>query len=412
MGDLETSMNYYKYVFWILLGVISFQLLCQEKVMAEKEILGKIEVGSESGKVQYYSSPEGLFSPNGPFVDGEGVLHFIPTTSYSKIISFSKGIFKDSPFPQGWPQLSEGLPSLQFYSQQGVILFGFGFFSYKEGRTTNVDFREYLPNDVIKDLKGGTICITPWGFLIDYSISKKCFSLERLGVNKFKLRNLEDTMGWITSQKGGFSIGNDGIIYRNNLVYSIPERYNNYIGRLMSGHSLFKNGGTPGYERFFSISGSNGKNELILEIPWAPKDNEDGNFRFFNYGIGSWGEIYILIAPPNLPGGEWYEPNPKYPVELVVVRNHLKYFGRTNADNVRMRKEPLATSDIIVELPKKAGFRILERNGKNETIGGKTSDWVKVRYLDGREGWIFGAFVDNLFDGPGTPPPWPNVPDW
>ena len=36
-----------------------------------------------------------------------------------------------------------------------------------------------------------------------------------------------------------------------------------------------------------------------------------------------------------------------------------------------------------------------------------------TKLYDGKEGWFFGSFVHNLYDGPnGNPPPWPNVPDW
>ena len=73
--------------------------------------------------------------------------------------------------------------------------------------------------------------------------------------------------------------------------------------------------------------------------------------------------------------------------------------------------EPLFTgSGRGTGSPQPAGDQ--ETGTKEETIGGQTSVWYKVRLLDGKEGWFFGAFVDNLYDGPGTPPPWPNVPDW
>jgi uncharacterized protein YgiM (DUF1202 family) len=80
---------------------------------------------------------------------------------------------------------------------------------------------------------------------------------------------------------------------------------------------------------------------------------------------------------------------------------------------VRLRKEPTTTGEIIGTYPNKTGFRILETGTKSEAIGGQKNVWYKVRLLDGTEGWFFGAFVHNLYDGPnGNPPPWPNVPDW
>ena len=108
-----------------------------------------------------------------------------------------------------------------------------------------------------------------------------------------------------------------------------------------------------------------------------------------------------------------YAPPASGQAELVVVRNYLKYFGRLNDSNVRLRKGPTTSSEILGTYPAKTGFRILEKGTKEETIGGQKNVWYKVRLLDGKEGWLFGAFVQNLYDGPnGKPPPWPNVPDW
>ncbi len=177
----------------------------------------------------------------------------------------------------------------------------------------------------------------------------------------------------------------------------------------MSGHALWA-AGFRGMETEFIIVNSAGNIELKFQFPWGSVSDTD-NYYFFNYGLGPWGEFYCLLPPPHQEGKKYFTPQPGN-AELVVVRNHLKYFGRTNDSGVRLRKGPTTKDEVIDTLPVKTGFRILERNGKQETINGKTSDWVKVRLLDGREGWMFGAFVANLYDGPGTPPPWPNVPDW
>ncbi len=97
----------------------------------------------------------------------------------------------------------------------------------------------------------------------------------------------------------------------------------------------------------------------------------------------------------------------------MVVRNYLKYFGRLNDNNVRLRKGPSSFSESLGTYPNKTGFRILEKGTAEETIGGRKNVWYKVRLLDGTEGWFFGTFVHNLYDGPnGDPPPWPNVADW
>lgn len=77
-----------------------------------------------------------------------------------------------------------------------------------------------------------------------------------------------------------------------------------------------------------------------------------------------------------------------------------------------MRSGPTTSSESLGTYPINTGFRILEKGTKQETIGGDTGVWYKVRLLDGKEGWFFGAYVRDLYDGPGTQLPWPNVADW
>lgn len=47
----------------------------------------------------------------------------------------------------------------------------------------------------------------------------------------------------------------------------------------------------------------------------------------------------------------------------------------------------------------KTGFQILEDSGVKQTIEGVTKTWIKVRLLDGTEGYFFGQYVQNLYDG-------------
>ena len=98
--------------------------------------------------------------------------------------------------------------------------------------------------------------------------------------------------------------------------------------------------------------------------------------------------------------------------ELIAVRNYLKYFGILNDDRIRLRKGPGTNTESLGTYPIKTGFRILEKSGVKQTIGGITDEWIKVRLLDGTEGYFFGPYIQNLYDGPGTPLPWPNVADW
>lgn len=397
--------------------IIANAAFSQELIIAEKEQLGKIEVGNKGLQIQYESTEEGFFSPGGPLVDDKADLWFSPY-GYTSFLVFSEKEFKTRKYPEYYPEHS-GPNGYPVVSQNGV----FGYFSgdlfsdmWAWIKTNKIENRELQYNQTYDH---------PNGFIIELYISgklKKYVSIERT-TNRYsmfvdtgsttKFRNPEETRAWLPTQPGGFSIGDDGLLYRNGMLWSAikkPEMAGKYIAKLMSGHNIFVSG-----ERFFRITNSLGELEVELEMPWAT-NSDKGIFRPYNYGIGPWGEIYCLIPPepkfemrkessfPYWDGGQ---------SELVVVRNHLKYFGRLNDGGVRLRKEATTSSAIVGTYPNKTGFRILEKTEKEETIGGQTAPWYKVRLLDGTEGWFFGAFVHNLYDGPnGNPPPWPNVADW
>jgi hypothetical protein len=221
---------------------------------------------------------------------------------------------------------------------------------------------------------------------------------------------------WISTKTGGYSIRNDGLLYQNGMQYSaiVPESISDpiyrYLGRLLSGHVLWGEGGNA-EERRYTIARPDGEIELSFAVPWHAA-NHWGETPFV-VSSGPWCELYYLIAPPWKENTNYYTPVEGLPAELVVIRNHLSYFGRLNDGGVRLRREPSTEAAIFGIYPIKTGFRILEKGATEETIAGQTSVWYKVRLLDGKEGWFFGAFVQNLYEGPnGKAPPWPNVADW
>ena len=252
----------------------------------------------------------------------------------------------------------------------------------------------------------------PNGMFLSSISQKISLCAEFIADGTILIRNSDKTRVWLLTQPGGFSIGDDGLLYKNGILWSAVKPQGKgdldwrYIGRLMSGHAVWCQGPSE-FANTFSIVDAKGHEELTIEVPVYSR---------FNWGLGPWGELYYLHAPPMDkrmdPMYSAYSPEPGVPAELVVYRNHLKFFGRLNDDRVRLRKEPNTTSDIVGTYPNKTGFRIIEKGAKEETIGGQKNVWYKVRLLDGTEGWFFGAFVANLYDGHGTPPPWPNVADW
>lgn len=270
-------------------------------VSAEKEIIGTIPLGKGSGTVQYRSTEEGFYAPNGPFVNSKGILYFIPTTTWDNLIVFQKGLFSEVPFPEGWPQNGLGLPSVLFKNQQGSTIWGFNAFRF-EAKFSFKGFLALFPTDVFSKYGDWKIYSAPWGYIIDFPKFQKVFSIEGSVSSTLKMRTAEETRSWIETQPGGFSIGADGYVYKDKMLYSAMEPSNlanppyNYLGRLASGHVIWAGGGfLNGSERYFVIATPSGTIEITLELPWAPDDSKP--FSPFNYGLGSWGELYCLIAP-------------------------------------------------------------------------------------------------------------------
>ena len=411
----------------IILIFIS-NIMWAQSITAEKEYLLDLPLGNGEGLLKYSSTEEGLYSPGAPVIDEKGAIYFYPQL-VDFIIVVNNGKVNILDFPRDYPNrgMSNSYPMI---SQQGF--FGYNYHPGDE---------EYAlqQKSSTKGVAGYIYYYMPWGIYCDYKgySEKRGFgsveyqSLKFSAISSVKttyiFRDENETRVWLPSQLGGFSIGIDGLLYRNGMLWSAMNpkepkyRDGKYLGRIMGGFTLWAYG-FNGQECFFSICRPDGTQELEFELPWGISIDRPIKFGepvpYYNYGLGPWGELYCLVPP--LPEMKYDKRTENYwPIwekgeaELVVVRNHLKYFGRLNDDRVRLRKEPDTTSGIVGTYPNKTGFRILETGSKPETIGGQTAPWYKVRLLDGTEGWFFGAFVHNLYDGPdGSPPPWPNVPDW
>jgi hypothetical protein len=400
---------------WILAIIISLSAAAFGQVIdAQKEILASIVIGNNENELSYDFNEEGLFGPSGPFVNDRGTLFFIDTTNYTRLQKLENGTFGDMPFPEGWPEESIGLPAYRFRSQQGSTQSGSAVFVFDEKF-----FRDSLSDAIglskFADLGEENIYPTKWGYFVEFSrfMKKALFSLEKIDSGSYRVRDTNETRSWLLERNDGFSIGVDDKIYNASFCWSailpieIKSFSYSYLGRLASGHVLWISG-RLGMEKILKISTPCGQIELTLELPWAPSSSSKP-YQPFTYCLGPWGEIYALIAP-SINENAW-PPKDSFS-DLIVVRNHLQYFGRLIDGNVRLRQNPSTSADILGIYPAKTGFRIIEKSTEQETIGGKADYWYHVRLLDGKEGWFFGSFVAKLYDGPGTPPPWPNVPDW
>jgi hypothetical protein len=411
-------------LFLSILLLLGNSIIAQDTIQAVADPLFNVTIGTENNQVDY-SSGDGYGSLGSPFINAEGQICFYKGFRDKQIVIFKNKSLSSLKY-KGSLMWYRELGSRQFHSQQGILL--------------DVDPLAYN-----KD------------FLFDYSYEKKNISIEGSGYNSysmpfgsllysekqkegiaivFDISNPTEEFSvipqgqlraWLPTQPGGFTIGDDGLLYRNGVVWSalLPKGWDGsrFAGKLMSGHNVWAVGNSS-EEGQLIISDSRGNIEMFVNIPWGNWGTYEDPPRLYNWGLGPWGEMYCLIPPESM----WEKREAKYggyeyvvkdsskitePAELVVVRNYLKYFGRLNDGGVRLRKEPTTSGEILGTYPAKTGFRILETGTKSETIGGQKNVWYKVRLLDGTEGWFFGAFVHNLYDGPnGNPPPWPNVPDW
>ncbi|MCK9169817.1 MAG: SH3 domain-containing protein [Treponema sp.] len=414
-----------KIVFIFFACIVSGRIFSQEIISANKELLGQIPIGDGNGKIIYRLNDEYDEIPYGPAVSKEGKLYFFPSYKKNTVLVFENGKLIERSTPPSLP-LDE-ITNRQFSSQKGMILTPTGcqllitdklIYYYSYYKIIN---RYYDQTSIYAAPFGAILYAEGSGDGIAVTFNTDTPSMEYDVIPENMLKK------WLPTQQGGFSIGEDGLLYRNGILWSAAKKPTygkyeyEYRGRLISGHILWSGGGRLNSPGQFIISDTRGNVEVVIDLPW--RKAVENEWYQYNYGVGPWGEIYFLLPPSFIPVGAGksgdgikynvYGPDPSKPAELVVVRNYLKYFGRLNDDKVRLRKGPSTATESLGIYPVKTGFRILEKGTAEETIGGQKNVWYKVRLLDGTEGWFFGAFVHNLYDGPnGNPPPWPNVADW
>ena len=393
-------MKRYLIYLFLLFSCFAFS---QEAIQAEKETIALLPLGDNPGDMAYHATEEAFYSQGSPFIDSIGRIIFYATLNGKNFIILHDGTKTVSPYRGNLSDYRE-MRSRNYNSQEG-ILYDLEPLAYNE-----THFFEYNYRSKISSLTGGSYNTypTPWGALL-YSEQQKAgigiiFDVKNPGED-FAVVDQRHLKAWLSTQPGGFSIGEDGLLYRNGMLYSaanVPKWGNlkfSYLGRLASGHLVWKGGGRYGSETVFIVTSPDGRQEAIIKLPW--NDDVQNNYYQFNYGLGPWGELYCLLPPQfivtrsvkNAEGGfdPVHEPDPKGTAELVIIRNHLKVFGRLNDSNVRLRKDPSTSADVLGTYPAKTGFRIIEKGTKQETIGGKSDYWYHVRLLDGKEGWFFGS---------------------
>ena len=385
----------------ILLGVvllISNKLFAQLEVEANFELLYEEKINNfDSYSFEFYTNEYESYSPLGPLIDNRGFIRFFDFNNYVSIYNKSNFVQKKNE-----TDLVGSLTYLNAVSNNGICL--------------NQSMRIYICKDdncklymfpKNKKFTSKYIVFRDGVLFIEKNIEDSfLISFENNSPIQIEYSEISN---WL--QKRNYKLVNDKIYYNNQVYASFSEKWfnnNSIYGRLKNNYIIIPIGKSNSPSEF-AIRPFDGDNELIVKLNYTLANNCD-NF-VVSWGIGNYGEIYILQGPDLDSHSIYYNPINK-DVKLFVIRNHLKYFGILNDDKIRLRKGPGTNTESLGTYQIKTGFRILENSGVKETIGGVTDEWIKVRLPDGTEGYFFGQYVQNLYDGPGTPLPWPNVADW
>lgn len=59
---------------------------------------------------------------------------------------------------------------------------------------------------------------------------------------------------------------------------------------------------------------------------------------------------------------------------------------------LKMRSEPSVEAKLIIVIPNGTKVSILQTDGPNETINGRSANWYKVNY-ESNSGWVWGGFI-------------------
>lgn len=399
-----------------------------QTINAEKEVLFTIPLGTGDGQMYYYCGPGGDYieAPGGINITdkGEIVIQYNSVVinedgSLGKKLRTNSISFKNKAF-----KVSLENRFINTYGGLcGQSFNGIGI----DPVTLNI---RYIKNDIFYPVELSYDEIIPKssvvyefipvekGLIVDRaysSINPTIIGVEVKNGKQSKIIPFEQLNEWLKTQKGNYEVKEDGKLYKNGIIYSrkVIRKVRGMVARLKSGHCVCPTSENElnTIEKFL-ITRPTGEIELEIEIPWAFNRSEQEGC-FYDWSFGNYGEMYALCAPLAQSLDQPYNGNfTKGNAELIAVRNYLKYFGILNDDRIRLRKGPGTNTESLGTYPIKTGFRILENSGVKQTIDGVTAEWIKVRLLDGTEGYFYGQYVQNLYDGPGTPLPWPNVPDW
>ena len=376
--------------------IVMNSLFAQSQINADFELLAEYKNNSTEKLFQFYTNDYESYSPLGPLVDNKGNLLFFDVRN-------GKTIFDGKSFKSFQAETENAyIDSIAFMnsvSSNGIAVNQ----SMQVYTFSNNDCQlNIFPED--KEYPKSYILFNNSILFIEDKM-EDCFMLSFEG-NSIKEIPYKDLEIWLNNHN--FELGDGIITYNNQLSGSFYESWfedTTIYGRLRNNYIIIPDDNSKS-PRNFSIQTFDGKDKVTLEMNYSLAKNCE-NF-IVSWGIGNYGEIYVLQgADLTTPARNYSSKNGT--AKLYVIRNHLKNYGYLNDDRIRLRKGPGTNTESLGTYPINTGFRILEKSGVKQTISGVTDEWIKIRLPDGTEGYFFGQYVQNLYDGSGTPLPWSNA---
>lgn len=124
---------------------------------------------------------------------------------------------------------------------------------------------------------------------------------------------------------------------------------------------------------------------------WNPPRSEKlGLLGWFPWAVHPSGDLYFFDADMAKKEYQLKRLKNDWWAELGVDKRKI---GRITENHVALRKEPNTTATANGYNYENEFVWVIEESKKNEIVEGKQATWMKVRKVDGREGWVLSSEI-------------------